>query len=95
MNDYFDPIDLALLAAGWQGTHTPLSIEDADALVAVAKMLHRLFGEVCDEDGWHGVWGYDIAEPLGAQLADRGDWDMKTAEQLARSLVSAELEHIA
>ncbi len=92
MNDYFDPIDLALLGAGWNSAGEPLSIEDADALVAVARMLHRLWLEI-PEGEWPGVWGYDVAEPLGALLA-KGYDDLKQAEALARGLISAELEAV-
>lgn len=67
----FDPIDIAMLGAGWEtGSQSEaLSVERAQALVDVAELLHRLWLEL-DEDSWTGVWAYEVAEPLGVRIGE-------------------------
>jgi len=91
----FDPIDLALLGAGWHSASVPVTIEVGEFLTDVARMLHRLFDELCKPDGFPGVFGYEIAEPLGARLADEADPELATAEAIAREWITAELERVA
>jgi hypothetical protein len=72
----FDPIDLAILTAAWEGGRAAnnrnsfeLSITRAETLVETAEILHRLWLEV-DVDKWSGVFAYDVADPLGNRMGD-------------------------
>lgn len=93
----FDPIDLALLAAGWQLADVPVTIEVGEFLTNVARMLHKLFEELCSPDGYPGVFGYEIAEPLGAWLAERpkNRCELADAERQAREMIQAEMGRFA
>ena len=91
----FDPIDLALLGAGWQSANEPLTIYNGGYLHEVARMLHRLFVELCESDGFPGVFGHEIAEPLGKRLAEEKEPPLGTAERIAREWITAELERTA
>ena len=90
----YDPIDLAMLGAGWVQGDQPLTMEDAEHMVRVATMLAVLHEEVCP-DGYPGVFAYDIAEELGKQLARDQQYDIKVAERIARGWIVAELERKA
>ncbi|WP_445392395.1 hypothetical protein ACUDTL_16925 [Stenotrophomonas pavanii] len=91
----FDPIDLALLGAGWHSANEPLTIDNGSYLHEVARMLHRLYVELCEPDGFPGVFGYEIAEPLGKWLAEHDEPPMADAERTAREWITAELERTA
>lgn len=91
MKTDFDPIDLALLGAGWQSANVPLTIEAADYLHNVAVMLHRLYVELCEPDGYPGVFGYEVSEPLGKWLAEHDEPPMTDAERTAREWITKEL----
>lgn len=74
----FDPIDLAMLGAGWaQGADMAakrgdaLTIEHADLLLRVAKDLTELYRDEVDGATWTGVWAYEVAEPLGFWIGEQ------------------------
>lgn len=90
----FDPTDLAMLGAGWVSAGYSLTLEDADLLHSVALMLHRLYEELIDKDGYPGVWAYEVAEPLGKRLAQEHEATLANAEAIAREWITAELERI-
>lgn len=90
----FDPIDLAMLGAGWIQGGLPLTMEDAEYLSRVSVMLAVLHDDVCP-DGFPGVFAYDIAEELGKQLAFDQQYDIAIAERIARGWIVAELERRA
>ncbi len=90
----YDPIDLAMLGAGWVQGNQPLTLEDAEYLTHVAVMLHRLHDDVCPE-GFPGVFAYEISEELGKQLAHDQQYDLAVAERISRGWVVAELERQA
>ncbi len=91
----FDPIDLALLGAGWQSADVPLTIEAGSYLHDVARMLHRVYTELCEPDGYPGVFGYEISEPLGKWLAENEEPELREAEATVREWITTELERTA
>lgn len=93
----YDPTDLAALAAGWAGSTeaspgVSLTLEDAVFLCDVARLLHRLWLEIPDGE-WPGVWAYEVAEPTGHALGQRGGHNLKAAEDIARAFIAEELRH--
>lgn len=95
----FDPIDLVLLGAGWaQGAcyrANAMSIDRAGELADAAQLLQRLWLEI-DPEEWRGVFGYDVAEPLGMTI---GQYflehdsmpDAAAVEAWARELIQCEI----
>lgn len=93
----YDPTDLAALAAGWAGSTeaspgVSLTLEDAVFLCDVARLLHRLWKEL-PEDALSGVWAYEVAEPTGHALGQRGGHNLQAAEEIARAFIAEELRH--
>ncbi|HIE5095659.1 MAG: hypothetical protein DI584_07245 [Stenotrophomonas sp.] len=87
----FDPIDLALLGAGWSSASVPLTVEDCSFLHEVAIMLAIVYTELAGVDGYPGVFGYEISEPLGKTLAQENKPDLRLAEQLVRIWMAEEM----
>lgn len=92
----FDPIDLVMVAAGWQSQGHPEGPSEMRAamFVEVARMLHRLWLEI-DATEWAGVFAYDVAEPLGRLLGGLpveqqalAAWDAARFEEAARKLIA-------
>lgn len=66
----FDPVDLAALSAGYvlaPRIAVPFTLDAAELLTACARMLSRLWME--SDAALPGVWAYEVAEPLGAEVA--------------------------
>lgn len=100
--DAFDPLDLAILSAEIGGYYAKLSgrfwdvsLNDAEELVSLARMLHRLWLEI-DGDLWSAVFAYDVTSPMAIRIALRmyknGErlQTLRTfAEEAARELIAS------
>lgn len=90
--DDIDPMDLAMLSAGWQRAQRQFKEMGEDAaqlMIDTAKMLQRLWREVSERWG-DGVWMYAVAAPLGYEMGhDR--LTLEEAEARARELVEEAL----
>lgn len=80
----FDPLDLVLLTAGFAESldnANSTSLEHAENLHRVAVKLNDIFNGI-DHTEWAGVWAYDVAEPLGAWLAQQPGFIAKPTEYI-------------
>jgi hypothetical protein len=87
----FENLDLAFLSAGWQASGEPLTVEDGMHLIDVARVLTRVYDDLCKPHEYPGVFVYEIAEELGKHLGVNQEYDLASTERIAREWVIAQM----